>query len=100
MTTFAISVVKLFPSISALTAKLKNTPTNNKLTRNNPTPFITIKEREFKNISLFLEIMKLCKCPSCKTYSIKEICPKCNSKTTDAHYKFLKFWNLAKKIIK
>ena len=48
--------------------------------------------------------MKLRKCPKCaiekessikKTfgclYTLKEICPKCDSKTKDAHYKFLNF---------
>ncbi|MEK6842605.1 MAG: hypothetical protein AABX84_02220 [Nanoarchaeota archaeon] len=48
--------------------------------------------------------MKLKKCPSCtnqeesyikKTldclYTLKESCPKCASKTKDAHYKFLNF---------
>ncbi|MEK6819814.1 MAG: nucleolar RNA-binding Nop10p family protein [Nanoarchaeota archaeon] len=35
--------------------------------------------------------MKLRRCPNCETYTLKEICPKCNSKTKDAHYKFLNF---------
>lgn len=34
--------------------------------------------------------MKLKKCPKCKTYTLKENCPKCESKSKDAHYKFLK----------
>lgn len=34
--------------------------------------------------------MKLLKCPKCKTYSLKENCEKCSSKTKDAHYKFIK----------
>ena len=34
--------------------------------------------------------MKLRKCESCKIYTLKEICPKCNNKTSDAHYKFVK----------
>jgi rRNA maturation protein Nop10 len=33
--------------------------------------------------------MKLKKCQNCKIYSLKEICPKCNKKTKNAHYKFL-----------
>lgn len=34
--------------------------------------------------------MKLKKCPECKKYTLKELCPKCDSKTKDAHYKFIK----------
>jgi len=34
--------------------------------------------------------MKLKKCSSCKSYSIKENCIKCKNKTKDAHYKFIK----------
>ncbi|NCN86613.1 hypothetical protein GW932_02170 [archaeon] len=34
--------------------------------------------------------MKLRKCPNCKKYTLKEICPKCTGKTLDAHYKFIK----------
>jgi len=34
--------------------------------------------------------MKLKKCKSCKTYTLKEICKKCKEKTSDAHYKFIK----------
>ena len=34
--------------------------------------------------------MKLKFCNSCKTYTLKEICFKCKSKTKDAHYKFIK----------
>jgi rRNA maturation protein Nop10 len=30
------------------------------------------------------------KCPKCKSYTLKENCPKDNSKTIDAHYKFKK----------
>jgi rRNA maturation protein Nop10 len=37
--------------------------------------------------------MKLKKCAKCKTYTLKEKCPKCNSKTSSAHYKFIKFGN-------
>jgi len=33
--------------------------------------------------------MKLKKCFSCKTYTLKKNCPKCGSETKDAHYKFL-----------
>jgi rRNA maturation protein Nop10 len=33
--------------------------------------------------------MKLKKCDPCKKYTLKEKCPKCKSKTSDAHYKFL-----------
>ena len=32
--------------------------------------------------------MKLKKCGSCKKYTLKETCSKCNKKTSDAHYKF------------
>ncbi|MBI2043032.1 hypothetical protein HYT25_01450 [Candidatus Pacearchaeota archaeon] len=35
--------------------------------------------------------MKLRKCSHCSTYTLKEICPKCSSKTKDAHHKFLNF---------
>lgn len=34
--------------------------------------------------------MKLKKCISCQVYTLKEICPQCKSKTSDAHYKFIK----------
>ncbi|MFH1365016.1 MAG: nucleolar RNA-binding Nop10p family protein [archaeon] len=34
--------------------------------------------------------MKLKKCVECKKYTLKEICSKCNEKTKDAHYKFVK----------
>jgi rRNA maturation protein Nop10 len=34
--------------------------------------------------------MKLKKCASCKTYTLKTTCPKCKKKTKDAHYKFKK----------
>ncbi len=33
--------------------------------------------------------MKLKKCPTCNSYSLKEICKKCKIKTKEAHYKFL-----------
>ncbi len=33
--------------------------------------------------------MKLKKCTSCKKYTLKNKCPKCNEKTKSAHYKFL-----------
>lgn len=33
--------------------------------------------------------MKLKKCPECNSYTLKETCPNCNSKSKDAHYKFL-----------
>ncbi|MBI2003854.1 hypothetical protein HYS72_00110 [Candidatus Pacearchaeota archaeon] len=32
--------------------------------------------------------MKLKLCKSCNLYTLKENCSKCNSKTSDAHYKF------------
>ena len=38
--------------------------------------------------------MKLKKCIACKTYTLKENCSKCNSKTSDAHYKFSPKWGL------
>ena len=34
--------------------------------------------------------MKLKKCPACKNYTLKEICPKCGENSKDAHYKFLR----------
>ncbi len=34
--------------------------------------------------------MKLKKCKQCNSYTLKENCSKCNSKTSDAHYKFIK----------
>ena len=34
--------------------------------------------------------MKLKKCPECKTYTLKDSCSKCKSKTKEAHYKFVK----------
>ncbi len=34
--------------------------------------------------------MKLKKCPECKEYTFKEICKKCDSKSKDAHYKYIK----------
>jgi len=34
--------------------------------------------------------MKLKKCDKCKTYTLKENCSTCKSKTKDAHYKFIK----------
>lgn len=34
--------------------------------------------------------MKLKKCPSCNSYTLKDDCPKCKNKTSDAHYKFIK----------
>ena len=33
---------------------------------------------------------KLKKCSSCLIYTLKENCPKCNKKTSEAHYKFIK----------
>ena len=32
--------------------------------------------------------MKLKKCDSCKDYTLKDSCPKCKEKTSEAHYKF------------
>ncbi|MFW5847250.1 MAG: hypothetical protein ACOCUU_03785 [Nanoarchaeota archaeon] len=43
--------------------------------------------------------MLLKKCPNkdCKkNYTLKEKCPSCNSKTKDAHYKFIKIRNAPK----
>ena len=34
--------------------------------------------------------MKLRKCKKCKKYTLKDKCPKCDEKTSDAHYKFIK----------
>ena len=30
------------------------------------------------------------KCPVDETYTMKENCPKCNTQTVDAHYRFIK----------
>ena len=40
--------------------------------------------------------MKLKKCDSCKSYSLKNKCANCNSKTKEAHYKFIKIRNAPK----
>ena len=42
--------------------------------------------------------MKLRKCKSCKCYTLKEACPECNNKTSDAHYKFIKIKTSEKEI--
>ena len=34
--------------------------------------------------------MLLKKCPNDSTYTLKEKCPKCGTKTQNAHYKFVK----------
>ncbi len=34
--------------------------------------------------------MKLKKCKNCSEYTIKYKCPKCESETSSAHYKFVK----------
>lgn len=33
---------------------------------------------------------QLKKCNKCSKYTLKEICPKCQEKTKEAHYKFIK----------
>lgn len=38
--------------------------------------------------------MKLKKCNKCSIYTLKEKCPKCNDKTSEAHYKFIKIPSL------
>ncbi len=35
--------------------------------------------------------MNLKKCKTDNLYTLKEICEKCGNKTSDAHYKFIKF---------
>ncbi|MFZ1970755.1 MAG: nucleolar RNA-binding Nop10p family protein [Candidatus Nanoarchaeia archaeon] len=35
--------------------------------------------------------MKLRNCKECNIYTLKEKCPNCNKKTSDAHYKFIKY---------
>ena len=40
--------------------------------------------------------MKLKKCPVCKKYTLKDLCPKCGLKTKEAHYKFIKIKNAPK----
>ncbi len=42
--------------------------------------------------------MRLKKCLICNIYTLKEKCKKCNKKTTDAHYKFVRIKSLVKKI--
>ncbi|MCK5149669.1 hypothetical protein KAJ87_01980 [Candidatus Pacearchaeota archaeon] len=39
--------------------------------------------------------MKLRKCAKCNNYTLKNKCPKCNEKTSDAHYKFSKIKNVS-----
>jgi len=39
---------------------------------------------------------KLKKCPKCEEYNLTEVCRKCNSKTEDAHYKFIKIHDAPK----
>ncbi len=34
--------------------------------------------------------MKLRKCHVCNIYTIEERCPRCDDKTSEAHYKFIK----------
>ncbi len=34
--------------------------------------------------------MKLRKCKECNKYTLKDKCPKCQKKTSDAHYKFIR----------
>jgi len=34
--------------------------------------------------------MKLKKCKDCSSYTLKNSCPKCKKKSSDAHYKFIK----------
>ncbi len=41
-------------------------------------------------LNYFIDNMKLKKCKSCKNYTLKDNCPECNKKTSDAHYKFIK----------
>ncbi|MDP2628404.1 MAG: nucleolar RNA-binding Nop10p family protein [Nanoarchaeota archaeon] len=37
--------------------------------------------------------MKLKKCKSCNSYTLKNACEKCKTKTSNAHYKFVKTKN-------
>jgi len=39
---------------------------------------------------------KIKKCSKCEEYTLKDLCPKCKSKTKDAHYKFIKVKNAPK----
>ncbi|MBR9701399.1 hypothetical protein GOV13_00590 [Candidatus Pacearchaeota archaeon] len=39
---------------------------------------------------------KLKKCKDCKTYTLKDICKKCESQTTNAHYKFVRIRDVQK----
>ncbi len=40
--------------------------------------------------------MKLRKCKVDNLYTLKDICEKCGGKTSDAHYKFIKFMKESK----
>lgn len=40
--------------------------------------------------------MKLKKCKSCKTYTLKNTCSKCKKKISEAHYKFIKVRDVPK----
>jgi len=40
--------------------------------------------------------MKLKKCKTCNSYTLKENCPKCKTPTTNAHYKFIKIGDAPK----
>jgi rRNA maturation protein Nop10 len=40
--------------------------------------------------------MKLRKCPSCKKYTLKEKCKRCDLESKEAHYKFIKIRNAPK----
>ncbi len=42
--------------------------------------------------------MKLKKCSQCDHYTLKNSCPKCNEKSKDAHYKFIKIRNAPRPI--
>jgi len=42
--------------------------------------------------------MKLKKCKECKDYTLKNKCLKCNQKTSDAHYKFVKIKSIQNKL--
>ncbi|MBD3247034.1 hypothetical protein GF378_00240 [Candidatus Pacearchaeota archaeon] len=41
--------------------------------------------------------MKLKKCPNCKHYTLKDKCSKCDEKSKNAHYKYIKIKSSAKK---
>jgi recombinational DNA repair protein RecR len=46
-----------------------------------------------RNLGALDKMTSLKKCPTCKTYTIKDKCKKCNTETKSAHYKFIQIKN-------